>query len=114
MVKARDKPVSEIVKEVRDFADFHSVRIEDSYTFRYRENVFAAGQNRMPGFESSPKEKICLNNNFKYLFDDGGWAMIRFSGTEPLCRIRAESPDINITKKRIEVLKDFLAKADHE
>lgn len=114
MVKARDKPVSEIVKEVRDFANFHSVRIEDSYTFRYRENVFAAGQNRMPGFESSPKEKICLNNNFKYLFDDGGWAMIRFSGTEPLCRIRAESPDINITKKRIEVLKDFLAKADHE
>ena len=55
-----------------------------------------------------------MNNNFKYLFDDGGWALIGFSGTEPLCRIRAESPDINITKKRIEVLKDFLAKADHE
>lgn len=112
-VKTRNKPVSEIVKEVRDFADFHSIRLEDSYTFRYRSNVFKAGKEIVPDFDQKPVDKICLNNNFKYLFSDGGWALIRFSGTEPLCRIRGESPDRNITKKRIQILKDFLNKADH-
>ena len=28
----------------------------------------------------------------KMVFDNGGWALIRFSGTEPLLRVVAEMP----------------------
>jgi phosphomannomutase len=32
------------------------------------------------------------SDGFKYVLSDGGWVLIRFSGTEPLMRIYAESP----------------------
>ena len=33
-------------------------------------------------------------DGFRFLLDDGGWLLVRFSGTEPLLRVYAESKSI--------------------
>ena len=32
-------------------------------------------------------------DGYKFVMDDGGWLLIRFSGTEPLIRIYTETTD---------------------
>ena len=40
------------------------------------------------------------DDGFKFSLDDGSWALIRMSGTEPLMRVYAEAP----THERVEEL----------
>ncbi|HAJ38622.1 MAG TPA: phosphomannomutase, partial [Chloroflexi bacterium] len=32
-------------------------------------------------------------DGYKFLMDDGGWLLVRFSGTEPLLRVYTETTD---------------------
>jgi phosphomannomutase len=39
-------------------------------------------------------ERVQSNDGIKYLLDDGGWLLIRPSGTEPVLRVYAEAPEV--------------------
>ncbi len=39
-------------------------------------------------------DKVTLDG-YKFVMDDGGWLLVRFSGTEPLIRVYTETPDAN-------------------
>ena len=86
-----NKPVSEIVKEVEDFA---------GYGYCWRESVCEVADMRVfdvlkkdDGKDFGAKRVHAFNNNVKYYFDDGCWALLRASGTEPLFRIAVEMHD---------------------
>lgn len=113
MVYNMKKSVSSIVEEVRNFASFHKVSYEDSIRFTNREKIKEACRKKLPSFMESGAKVKEINNNFKYYFPSGDWALIRFSGTEPLIRIFIESD-----KKKedclseIEAIKSFIKEND--
>ena len=43
-------------------------------------------------------EKVTIDG-YKFMMDDGGWLLVRFSGTEPLIRIYTETTDQNAVKR---------------
>ncbi len=113
MVSTMKKPVSEIIKEVRDFADFNKVSYEDSIRFKDKEKIKEACRKELPSFTEKGAIAKEVTNNFKYYFPSGDWALIRFSGTEPLIRIFVESDKKKEDCiKDIEAIKDFIKKHD--
>lgn len=53
-------------------------------------------------------EKISYLDGCKIYFENGGWIVARFSGTEPLLRICCEMADKEAAAQTAAVLKDFL------
>ena len=48
----------------------------------------------------SEGNRVDTTDGLKILFDDGGWVLLRPSGTEPIFRIYSESKDENLSKER--------------
>jgi phosphomannomutase len=44
-------------------------------------------------------------DGFKFMLEDGGWLLIRFSGTEPLLRVYCETTHVDCVQA---ILKDGL------
>lgn len=42
------------------------------------------------------------NDGVKYLMAEGGWLLIRPSGTEPVLRVYAEAPEVRMTEALLE------------
>lgn len=112
MVANMNKSVSQIIKEVKDFADFHYVILEDEMKFKDKEAILNMCKSKRPMFSSEVKKEICLNNNYKYYFKDGGWALLRFSGTENVIRLFAEMPNIELCEKNLKAIKDFVEEVE--
>jgi phosphomannomutase len=53
-------------------------------------------------------EKISYRDGVKVYFENGGWVIARFSGTEPLIRIFTEMPYIEDCDKVHSLFKEFL------
>lgn len=53
-------------------------------------------------------EKISYLDGCKIYFENGGWIITRFSGTEPLLRIFCEMPDPDAAKNCCEIYENFL------
>jgi alpha-D-glucose phosphate-specific phosphoglucomutase len=58
---------------------------------------FVAGMDKAPPtiIAGRPVARLDTSDGYRFIFDDGSWLLLRFSGTEPLIRIYAEadSPD---------------------
>ena len=50
----------------------------------------------------SKGNKVDLTDGMKILFSDGGWVLLRPSGTEPIFRIYSESKDKDLAASRCE------------
>jgi phosphomannomutase len=62
---------------------------------------------RQPGDESAVSKSPGLNttDGFKFSLEDGGWLLVRFSGTEPILRVYTETTH----KERVQdILQDGL------
>lgn len=53
-------------------------------------------------------KKISYMDGCKIYFENGGWVICRFSGTEPLLRINAEMPNEEDAKQSVEIWRKFL------
>lgn len=108
MVSNLNKPVSQIIKEVKDFANFHYVILEDQMNYKDKNYILNACEKKHPSFTYKLSKEVHLNNNYKYYFEDGSWALLRFSGTERVIRIFVEMPNEEIGKENIKAIKDFV------
>lgn len=62
---------------------------------------------RLPPF-SVKVHKVSYMDGLKVYFENGGWIVIRFSGTEPMLRIFSEMPQREIAEQTIIEMKEFL------
>jgi phosphomannomutase len=92
----------------RRYGRFHFRREDFPLTFQERE--------RIEGFLSRPPERIKGEriraieggDGVRFSFSDGGWILIRLSGTEPLLRIYGEAPSVQALKGRFLAIKELL------
>ncbi|MDP2743574.1 MAG: phosphoglucomutase/phosphomannomutase family protein [Dehalococcoidia bacterium] len=65
-------------------------------------------QNRPGSIEGTKVGHVDTRDGFHYLLTDGSWLLIRFSGTEPLIRVYAESDSLARVDRMLEVGKELL------
>lgn len=102
------KPVSQIISEVRQFAEYNHVCIEDEIRFDKEEGLVEFLSANMPKFDRQLLKFEHYNRNFKYYFDNDCWALIRLSGTEPVFRVFAEFETKEHAAKVIGQLRAFI------
>lgn len=110
MVSATGKSPSELMDELESkFGKY--VMVEDNLRFNpdYKptiENIIFE-QKKLPDFDSKIK-KVSYEDGCKVYFEDDSFVICRFSGTEPLLRIFAESHDKSVAEKYITDFREFL------
>lgn len=89
----------------------HYVMVEDNLRFapEYKKTIekIVFEDKKLPEFEAEV-EKVNYEDGCKVYFTDGSFVICRFSGTEPLLRIFAESDTEEKAGKYITAFKDFL------
>lgn len=104
IMSAKKKKLGEILKDLEaEIGTFHFLRedihlsAEDSA--RLREEIPRLGAGRIAGQTVVAVNKL---DGLKFVLEDGGWLLLRLSGTEPLIRIYAEAPQAEETKNLIQ------------
>jgi phosphomannomutase len=102
MVKLECKP-SELIDLLFDkigahFYDRIDVRFTGDRDAR-RERIENADPDTIGGFKVTDLDRT---DGFKFNLEDGGWLLIRFSGTEPIIRVYTETTD----KSRVQDILD--------
>lgn len=100
MASQRDKSIQRMKKELFDEIGPHytlrrDISIPPNFTLNYPEGEKIGSYNII---------KIEDIDGRKYRFKNGGWVLIRPSGTEPLIRIYSESPSIKEAQNQISAL----------
>ena len=109
MVIRMGKPVSEIVREVHDFAGYDHAIEEETLTFSEMDRVKKQLEGAAPAFDGPIVRMQQFNSNYKYYFDDDCWVLIRMSGTEPVVRVFAEMKSADESDGQISAVKKFLS-----
>ncbi len=76
-------------------------RIDIEFPEIQRQEIIKRVEDRAPDeIDSVPVKKLEKSDGFRFVLQDGSWLLIRFSGTEPLLRIYAETD----SKERVDRL----------
>ena len=110
MVSVIGKSPTEIISELE--AEYGSYEmVEDNLRFapEYKEviNGIIFGEKKIPEFEKTVA-KVSYEDGCKVYFEDDSFVICRFSGTEPLLRIFAESSDAETARGYINAFRKFL------
>ena len=91
MVKT-GKTVSELLRMLADkVGPHHYDRLDLAFEPKQREFIEARVRGARPSaLAGRPVEQMDTRDGFRFVLEDGYWALVRFSGTEPLLRIYAE------------------------
>ena len=109
MVIKLNKPVSQIMKELKDSVGYNYYFSEDFITLNVNANkVLDYMREHKPELSVSYNEVNVFNRNMKFLFSDRQWLLLRLSGSEPAFRVFAEFKDQNTAKKLVEELKKYI------
>ena len=65
-------------------------------------------EKQLPAFDI-PIEKVSYLDGCKVYFENGGWIIVRFSGTEPLLRVFCEMDTMENAEKIAKILTEFLS-----
>jgi len=112
MMAIMKKPVSQIVKEVRDFAGFYHTCIESSISYKDEKRVLSYLDNETIAFPEPVIRVEKLNRNIKYIFANDSWILLRRSGTEPVLRIFVEMESKEKAEKYLQILNDYVKNID--
>ncbi|PSW19040.1 phosphonomutase [Photobacterium sanctipauli] len=111
MISATGKKLSELLGEIYDKYGY-AYTAEGDCTFKAsdRQRLYDKiyENKELPEFEWEV-EKVSYADGAKVYFKNGGWALARFSGTEPLLRLFAEMENQQQAEKVVQQFKAFLA-----
>lgn len=111
MISVTGKKLSELLDEIYSKYGY-AYTAEGDCTFKpaQREELYNKiyVEKALPDFKYEV-EKVSYADGLKVYFKNGGWALLRFSGTEPLLRIFVEWEDKDTAESMVEDLKTFLA-----
>ena len=114
MVCVMNKSVSEIIKEVKNFADFNYIIRERSIDYQENLDIIRFLKENNPKFDKDPIEVRRFGKNVKYIFENDEWVLLRLSGTEPVLRIFVEMKDETKAKKYLEIVKSYINSMESE
>ena len=101
------KPLSEVIKEVKSFAEYYHTYYESTLKLKDRNKFLKLLMKKSPAFSYKPVNKI-VNDGMKYVFEDGSWVNIRLSGTENIARYYVEFPTEIECERNIKAIKKFV------
>ncbi len=105
------KPLSEIIAEVKDFAEYISTYWEGNVKVKSKKKMARALKKNVPNFPYKPTSTI-KGDGTKYIFEDGSFVMIRFSGTEDLLRYTIEFQTEIECERALKAVETFIATYD--
>lgn len=112
IMKVLKKPFSELINELKVQAgNYNMVIVDTSYTYslanetRIKDKLF--NKKELPTLNKQV-DRIVVEDYVKVYYTDGSWALIRFSGTEPIIRIFVEDYSSENCKNEISLWKNFL------
>lgn len=109
MVVMENKPVSQIINDVKEFADYKHYFHESFLPLRVDVNtIIEYLKENAPHFSKKLINYEHYTRNFKYYFDNDSWILIRLSGTEPAFRIFAEMESKKEALNSVEELLNFI------
>jgi phosphomannomutase len=110
MVAVTGKKLSQLMEIIRE--EFGTAYMEEcSYTFQpsikegLQKRIFE--DKELPNFAPFGVEKVSYMDGCKVFFQNGGWVVIRFSGTEPLLRVFCEMPTKTEAKQICKQVKEY-------
>ncbi len=110
MLTLTKKTFATLIKEMeKEFGRFHYHRIDIEFPQEKRKRLIRKLNNNP--FKSILDKKIVNINRIdgiKYLLEDGSWLIYRFSGTEPVLRLYAESQNKRKTLKLLDFARDSI------
>ena len=107
MAVVMGKPVSEIVREVHEFAGYSLFAEERTVEVRSLADVKEFLGKSDPAITEPVRRAAAFGRNYKYELENG-WALLRMSGTEPVLRIFAETESESKTRRILNELEGFL------
>ena len=84
------------IEMIIGFGRLHLVVCETDILERILENP--------PEFDRAPRAVERIDKNIKYRFDNECWALIRLSGTEPVCRAYVECETADAARRNLAAL----------
>ena len=110
MVSVVGKSPTEIIGELEaEYGKYEMVEDNLHFAPEYKEviNGIIFGEKKLPEF-GKPIAKVNYEDGCKVYFEDDSFVICRFSGTEPLLRIFAESSDAETAREYIDAFRKFL------
>jgi phosphomannomutase len=111
MICATGKKISELLDEIHSqlgelFMEENDFRFSEQQKNELIEILFE--QKKLPDFGYEIRN-VSYRDGCKVYFENDGWIIARFSGTEPLLRIFSEMPTREEAKKTCEIMQSFLS-----
>ena len=109
---ALGKSFDEILDDIQRAMNFKSHIVEYNYpiTDKQKEkiNELVYIQKKTPKIKGRKIKEVNYDDGCKVIYEDGYWAMLRFSGTEPLVRVYAEMKDLKGCNELVGHYEKFL------
>ncbi len=109
MLSVTGKSVSEMIADLYEaYGELHTAEFDWSLTASGRDRIrrLVFEEKKLPVFRY-PVKRVSYADGCKVYFE-GGWVIIRFSGTEPRVRIFAEDDTIHHAKTLVGTMADFV------
>ncbi len=110
MICVTDKRLAQMLKEIEDeFGLYEMVEANLDFMPEEKERLVTLlyEDKKIPNYQWT-KKKTSYLDGLKIYFENGGWMIARFSGTEPLIRIFAEMATIEEANEVVKVMKEFM------
>ncbi len=108
MMVKRERTLGELVKELFDQIGPHVYRrIDVRTTEKYKQKVLARVQKGLKDVAGHKVDHVLKIDGFKFFFQDGGWLLVRASGTEPLLRYYCEAESQDKVDKILEAITNL-------
>ena len=103
------KPFSEIYNEVKEACGYISTYINGDVKVPNKKKMQKALRKTTPAFSYKPKSKS-NKDGVKYVFEDGSWVLMRFSGTENALRYYMEFSTEIECERNLKAVTNFIEK----
>lgn len=110
MLAVTGKKMSQIMDDIQsEYGAIHMEECDYKMSQERKQEIFhmIMEEKLLPKMEM-PIRDVSYLDGCKVYFEDGGWIIARFSGTEPLLRIFCEMQDADAAKKMCEKFEAFL------
>lgn len=115
MVIKLNKPVSQIISEMKRSVNYDYYCSEDFITLDVdAQKVISYMRENLPNLSIKYKDVSIFNRNFKFLFDDRQWLLLRLSGTEPAFRVFSEFKNKEDADVLVKELKEYIEEVQNK